>query len=37
MRLSDLEPFENVPFYLWVKNEEGTYIWGNKAMTEFAG
>jgi carotenoid cleavage dioxygenase-like enzyme len=37
MKLSDLEPFEDVPFYLWVKDEAGTYIWGNKAMAEFAG
>jgi hypothetical protein len=37
MKLSDLEPFDDVPFYLWVKDENGTYVWGNRAMTEFAG
>jgi len=37
MKLSDLEPFDDVPFYFWVKDEEGTYVWGNKAMAKFAG
>lgn len=37
MRLSDLEPFTQVPFYFWVKNANGVYLWGSALMDRFAG
>lgn len=37
MRREDLEPLNDVPFFFWVKDAEGTYLWGNRAMAEFAG
>ncbi|GAA1055921.1 hypothetical protein GCM10017608_14220 [Agromyces luteolus] len=37
MRITDLEPFKNVPFYLWVKDATGTYLWGSERMDRFAG
>jgi hypothetical protein len=37
MRLSDLEPFKHVPFYFWVKDANGTYLWGSTAMDRFSG
>ncbi len=26
-----------MPFLLWVKDEDGRYIWGNTAINDFAG
>jgi len=37
MHIADLEPFRDVPFYLWVKDESGTYLWANAEMERFAG
>ena len=37
MEHSDLEPFKDVPFYLWVKDTDGTYLWGSAEMDRFAG
>lgn len=37
MRMTDLEPFADVPFYFWVKDAQGTYLWANAAMDRFAG
>lgn len=36
MRLSDLDPFKDVPFYMWVKDADGTYLWGSAEMDRFA-
>ena len=37
MHCSDLEPFKEVPFYFWVKDSNGTYLWGSTLMERFAG
>ena len=37
MRMTDLEPFKDVPFYLWAKDEDGVYLWGSAEMDRFAG
>lgn len=37
MEISDLEPFRDAPFYMWVKDAQGTYLWGNAEMERFAG
>lgn len=37
MRMTDLEPFEGVPFYFWAKDGDGTYLWGSDEMDRFAG
>ncbi len=37
MQASDLEIFNDMPFYFWVKSKDGVYLWGNTAINEFAG
>lgn len=37
MQISDLEVFRHVPYYFWAKDAEGTYVWGNQRMCEYAG
>ncbi|MCB0728155.1 MAG: PAS domain-containing protein [Ignavibacteriae bacterium] len=37
MNSSELNIFNSMPFLFWVKNEEGTYIWGNKVINDLAG
>jgi PAS domain-containing protein len=37
MEIKDLEVFDEVPFLFWVKNENGTYLWGNRAICKLAG
>ena len=37
MEKKDLELFNEVPFLFWVKDEKGTYLWGNKAISQLAG
>ncbi len=37
MQISDLEPCKNFPFYMWVKDDQGTYLWGSSEMDRFAG
>ncbi len=37
MQISDFEPFKNVPFYMWVKDSDGMYLWGSSEMERFAG
>jgi PAS domain-containing protein len=37
MRIKDLEIFNEMPLFFWVKDEEGRYIWGNRAISQFAG
>ena len=36
MTRKDLEIFNEMPFFFWVKDEEGTYLWVNKALREMA-
>jgi len=36
MNAKDLEIFNAMPFLFWVKDEEGRYIWGNRAISEIA-
>jgi len=36
MKAKDLEIFNAMPFLFWVKDEEGRYIWGNRAISEIA-
>jgi hypothetical protein len=37
MRITDLDPFKDVPFYMWVKDAHGTYLWGSDQSDRFAG
>jgi PAS domain-containing protein len=37
MQVRDLQAFENVPFLVWVKDEDWRYLWGNRALFKFAG
>lgn len=37
MEAKDLEVFNAMPFFFWVKDEEGRYLWGNKTICEAAG
>ena len=36
MNAKDLEIFNAMPFLFWVKDEEGRYIWGNRAISKIA-
>jgi len=36
MNAKDLEIFNKMPFFFWVKDEEGKYIWANNALSELA-
>ena len=37
MHIKDLEAFQNVPFLVWVKDEDWRYLWGNAAICDLAG
>ena len=37
MKIKDLEAFQNVPFLVWVKDEDWRYLWGNAAICDLAG
>ena len=37
MTSKDLEVFNEMPFFFWVKDDEGTYLWVKKALREMAG
>ena len=37
MRSKDLEVLDQMPFFAWAKDEEGTYLWVNRALAGFAG
>ena len=37
MTSKDLEIFNEMPFFFWVKDEKGTYLWVNKALRKMAG
>jgi PAS domain-containing protein len=32
----DLEVFNAMPFFFWVKDEDGRYLWVNRALAEMA-
>lgn len=36
MQVQDLEIFNEMPFFFWVKDPAGRYIWANKAVTDLA-
>ena len=36
MQSHDLEVFNEMPFFFWVKNKYGRYIWVNKAIESLA-
>jgi two-component system aerobic respiration control sensor histidine kinase ArcB len=36
MQSKDLEVFNSMPFYFWVNDEAGRYIWANRALNEMA-
>jgi len=36
MQKNELEIFNAMPFLFWAKDEEGRYLWGNRAICEFA-
>ena len=36
MKMKDLEIFNEVPFLFWVKDEDGKYLWGNRAISRLA-
>lgn len=36
MQSKDLEVFNKMPFYFWVKDDEGKYLWVNRALAEMA-
>ncbi|MGI9402925.1 MAG: PAS domain-containing protein [Hyphomicrobium sp.] len=36
MKVEDLEIFNAMPFFFWVKDAEGRYVWCNRAMSEVA-
>ena len=37
MRIEDLKIFNEMPFLFWVKDEEGTHLFGNKVICDQAG
>ncbi len=36
MNIKDLEVFNEMPFFFWVKDEQGKYLWANQALSQFA-
>ena len=36
MQIKDLEVFNEMPFLFWVKDEDGRYLWGNRAISQMA-
>ena len=36
MQSKDLEIFNEMPFYFWVKDEKGRYLWANRALSQMA-
>jgi PAS domain S-box-containing protein len=37
MQIKDLKTFEEMPFNMWVKDEQGKYLWANRAVSQLAG
>ena len=37
MKSKDLEVFNDFPFLFWVKDVDGKYLWGNRAISRLAG
>jgi PAS domain-containing protein len=35
MQRKDLEVFNEMPFFFWVKDEEGRYLWVNRAWLKW--
>ena len=36
MKTHDLEIFNEMPFFFWVKDSNGRYIWANRALADLA-
>ncbi|PHQ72325.1 MAG: hypothetical protein COB93_00635 [Sneathiella sp.] len=36
MKSSDLDILNNMPFLFWVKDQNGKYLWGNRAICDAA-
>lgn len=36
MQASDLKVFDRVPFFFWIKDEQGKYVWANQALKQLA-
>ena len=37
MKREHLEILNDLPFLFWIKDEAGTYLWGNRAICRLAG
>lgn len=37
MNLDEIKIFDSAPFFFWVKNKAGVYLWGNQTICRFAG
>ena len=37
MTRKELKIFNKMPFFFWVKDNESTYLWANKALRDMAG
>ena len=37
MTASEFQIFNSMPFLFWVKDKDGTYLWGNKVINDLAG
>jgi PAS domain-containing protein len=37
MKIEDLEIFNDMPSLFWVKDEEGRYLWGIRAISRLVG
>ena len=37
MQLKDLEVFNQMPFFFWIKDEAGKYLFGNPTIAKYAG
>ena len=37
MKIEDLQIFNEMPFLFWIKNRDGKYLWGNRAIANLAG
>jgi len=36
MQTKELEILDHTPFFAWVKDGDGRYMWANRALTEYA-
>ena len=37
MQSKDLDVFDQMPFFAWAKDDQGKYLWVNRALVQFAG